>query len=237
MLSSKLNFAVVGCGRIGLRRMQSIAENPAARLLCVADVNPDDSSLAAEQFKVPQFADYRSVAELDVNSVIVAVPNRFHHETVTYLLNNKKHVFCEKPLAGVPEESRHMVATAIENGVTLKTGSNLRYFPSIMKAKQFLHEDKIGKILFVRGWIGHDGWNLKQTWYSDLATIGGGTLLDNGSHLLDVIRWFFGEIIECTGIVSSKKWKLPGLEDNAMSLLKTEDGIPVFVQASWTEWR
>src|SRR5712691_5630960 len=134
-----VNLAVVGCGRMGLRRMQSISAHPAATLACVVDVDPGDLLAAAARFGVPSFDDFRAIAERDdVDAVVVSVPNRYHAETVNHFLERGKHVFCEKPLAGTVDDSRSMVDTAIRHGVTLKTGSNLRYFPSVLKAKALL---------------------------------------------------------------------------------------------------
>ena len=238
MASESLGIAVVGCGRMGRRRMETIVKHPRAHLVCVADVSAADSRSAGEEFDVPFLQDHAEVAGLsEVDCVIVSVPNRFHREAVTELLDSGKDVFCEKPLAGNPEDARAMLESAIANGKRLKTGSNLRYFPSVLKAKELLDSSAIGELIFARGWIGHEGWNLGGTWYADPEVIGGGTLLDNGAHLFDLLRWYLGEIVECAGMTATRLWDVEPLEDNAVAVMRTQSGALASIHSSWSEWR
>ncbi|MCX5998865.1 MAG: Gfo/Idh/MocA family oxidoreductase, partial [Chloroflexi bacterium] len=163
------------------------------------------------------------------------VPNKFHPSVVVPALNQGKHVWCEKPLARNPAEAIEIVQAAIGSGRFLKVGSNLRYFPSVLKAKDLLDSGAVGDVLFVRGWIGNSGWQL-GSWYSDADVIGGGTFLDNGSHLLDIYRWFLGEPTECVGCISTSHWPVAPLEDNAMGIFKFASGRLAFLHSSWTEW-
>jgi len=164
----------------------------------------------------------------------VAVPNKWHLETVVASLEAGKHVFCEKPLARNPDEARAMVAAADRAGKTLKTGSNLRFFPSLLKAKELLDARAIGDLLFLRSWIGHDGW-VRQRWFADPDVSGGGTFLDNGCHVLDIARWFMGEVRSCTGAVQTGLWPVQPLEDNGFGIFEMAGGTAT-IQASWTEW-
>ena len=237
MAPSKLGFGVVGCGRMGRRRMRSVVEHPKTDLLCVADVNPADARSAAEEFACPAYSRYQDLLQHDhVDIVIVSVPNKWHQETVVAALEAKKHVFCEKPLAKTPDEAQAMVDAARRNGVTLKTGSNLRFFPNVLKARELLDANTIGDLLFIRTWIGHDGWNLRDNWYANPEIAGGGTFLDNGCHVLDLCRWFLGEVTSAFGVVSTKLWPVQPLEDNGFGIFETADGKTAFVHASWTEW-
>lgn len=223
---------------MGVRRMQTIVDSPDAELICVSDVKLADAEAAAARFDVPYHRDHQDVGgRSDVDAVIVCVPNRFHLEVTKHLMASGKQVWCEKPLAGTPDDAWQMVETAIESRVNLKTGSNLRHFPTVTKAKDLLDAGAIGRPLFARGWIGHEGWQTQGTWYSDPDMIGGGTMLDNGCHLFDLTRWFLGEVVACTGVVDTRMWDVAPLEDNAMAILSTQTGVPVFLHASWTEWR
>ncbi len=235
-MSKKLNFAVVGCGRMGLRRIGTIRSHPKADLRCVEDYNPEIARKVAEEVGCDWYSGWQDmVSRPDVDCVTVSVPNKFHHDVAIAALEAGKHVFCEKPLARNPGEAIAMVEAAQRSGNFLKVGSNLRYFPSVLKAKELLDSGKIGKTLFARGWIGHSGWNL-GTWYSEPEIIGGGTLLDNGCHLLDLYRWFLGEVKSCVGFTSTTLQLIGPLEDNAMAIFKFQDGKMAFLHSSWTEW-
>jgi len=223
---------------MGERRAQAILQNPSSKLSCVVD---EDHALAKEfsrRFGCDFYTDYLdAVKREDVNVVIVAVPNKFHVAVSLESIKQGKHVFCEKPLARNPEEARLMVEAALEKGVYLKAGSNVRFFTNVIKAKELIDKGTIGKILFMRGWIGHSGWNLKPgSWFTNPEMIGGGTLLDNGCHMVDLVRWFMGEVRECIGHCSSLLHELNGLEDNAFGLLTGLNGQTAILHSSWTEW-
>jgi len=233
----KLGVAVIGAGRMGLRRASALSKNPQSELVCIVDPYADLSEISANLGC--DFSDnyLEVITRHDVDAVIVSVPNNLHYEMTINSIKQNKHVFCEKPLAINSKEAELMVESSITHDVFIKTGANVRFFKNVLKLKQLLEDGVIGALLFSRGWIGHAGWNLnKKSWFSDSAQSGGGTLLDNGCHLIDLIRWFCGEIIECQGYNTTRLHKLDGLEDNSFSLLISNSGVPSFFQSSWTEW-
>lgn len=235
----KLRFGIIGCGRIGSRRAGAL-KNLDAEVVCINDVNEDIATKLASDIGCEYYKNYSDIAKRnDIDCVIVATSNKFHMPIVISMLESGKHVFCEKPLARNPEEAKAMVEAADKNNVFLKTGSNLRYFSNVKKAKELLDSKIIGKPLFVRGWVGHDiiKWaeNNKNSWFFNKDIVGGGTLLDNGVHILDLFRWFLGDFDECMGFV--KTILLPiGTEDNGFGIFKSKDGKAAFMQSSWTEW-
>jgi len=236
---AKLGFAVIGCGRMGRRRAKAIAQNRNGEMVCVVDNDITQAKSLAEELNCEFYNVYdKALRNDDVDAVVVAVPNKFHPEVSVKSLKLGKHVFCEKPLAITPKEAKIMVETAMKEKVFLKAGSNVRFFDNVEKAKELVDNGTLGKILFARGWIGHQGWNLKNgSWFVDPELIGKGTMLDNGCHIIDIIRWFMGEVKECFGYSSTMFHKLPKkLEDNAMGILIGLNGEPVFIQSSWTEW-
>lgn len=236
-MSKKLVFAVIGCGRFGSLRAKKLNENKDVNLKYVVDINKEKAEKLAQELKCEYFTDYRDVIiKDDVDCILVATPNKFHAPITIASLKNKKHVLCEKPLARNTIEAKKMVDTASENGVFLKVGSNHRYFPNVQKAKELIDKNAIGKLLFLRGWIGHEGERLKGSWFWDKEISGGGTLLDNGCHLLDISRWFLGEFDECMGYTGTTRLSIKPLEDNAFGFFKTIDGKIAFIQSSWTEW-
>jgi len=235
----KLGFAVIGCGRMGKRRAKALAQNSNSKLVCVADNNLTQAKSLAEELNCELYTSYdKAIKRDDVDAVVVSIPNKYHPEISIRSMKLGKHVFCEKPLAITPQEGKLMVETALKEEVFLKAGSNVRFFRNVEKAKELIDSGIIGNILFARGWIGHGGWNLKpDSWFVNPELIGRGTMLDNGCHLIDIIRWFMGEIKECIGYHSTLFHKLPNiLEDNAVGILVGLNGEPAIIQSSWTEW-
>jgi predicted dehydrogenase len=232
---SELSFAVVGCGGFGSRRVNALRKI-GAKIGCLVDIDEKLVSNLAREVGCEYYTDYReAVKKDDLDCVVVATPNKFHAPITIAALGAGKHVICEKPLARNPEEARAMVEAAKRNKVFLKTGSNLRHFSNVRKAKELIDGKAIGKPLFVRGWIGHDGKRVLHAWNVERDMAGGGTMLDNGAHILDLFRWFMGDFSECFGKVATLHMPIE-VEDNGMGIFRAEDGRMAFIQSSWTEW-
>jgi len=235
-MTDKIRFGVVGCGRMGMRRIKRIVEHANSELICVADAQEEKAKAVGKEFGVDYYTDFNSVTnKKDIDCVVISVPNKFHAPISIGAMKNGKHIFCEKPMARNPDEGIKMVKASIENEVFLKVGSNLRYFPSVQKAKELLDNSAVGDVLFIRGWIGNAGWQLNNSWFSDIELAGGGTFLDNGCHLLDICRWFLGEVEECSGYVS-RMYHSIDVEDNGFGIFKFMNGTHAFIQSSWVEW-
>jgi predicted dehydrogenase len=145
-------------------------------------------------------------------------------------------VLCEKPLARTPEEAAALVAVAAQSKRALKTGFNHRYHPAIAEAHRLACEGRIGRILVLRCRYGHGGrTGYEHEWRADRVS-GGGELLDQGVHMVDLARWFLGDFTRVTGRTPSYFWKMP-VEDNAFLLLETAAGRIAFLHAGWTEWK
>lgn len=236
-MNTPIRFGVVGCGRMGRRRMETAVEHPRTAVTCVTDVDDELAAAAAADFECAVAGSSADLVERDdVDCVVVSVPNRFHLPIVRAALEGGKRVFCEKPLARDTDEALAIARASLDHGLPVKVGSNLRFFPNVLKAKELVDSGAIGETMFLRGWIGHDGWNLGDTWFADPEMSGGGTFLDNGCHVLDLIRWFLGEVVECSGFVQTTLWSVEPLEDNGFAIFRTADGKTAFAQASWTEW-
>lgn len=232
-----MNFSLVGCGRMGHRRARAIVENPNAELVCVADTHTEYADSLAKELGCEVGSIYEAISFPYTDVVVVSTPNKFHCKNAINAMNHSKNVFCEKPLATTVLDARQMLNVSHINDVSLKVSSNIRYFGNVLKAKELMDKGTIGDVLFLRGWVGHGGWNLKpDSWFVDQEIIGGGTFIDNGCHLLDIVRWYFGDVKECIGYRTTLHHELKGIEDNAMAILITESGKPMFIQSSWTDW-
>jgi predicted dehydrogenase len=233
-----VRFGVVGAGEIGRLRAEALRSVPGCRLEAVADTDPQHAQAAARASGVRSFADHgRMLADAALDAVVVSTPPHLHEGITLAALEAGKHVLCEKPLAPTADACRRMVACARRRGLTLATGFNQRYFPAIQFIKQALDRGDLGRLCHVKAYAGHSGLNeFRQPWEHDSQVIGGGTLMDNGIHLIDHVRFLLGEIEEVYGFASSRIWKLNGSEDNGFALLRGADERLATLHSSWSEW-
>jgi predicted dehydrogenase len=234
-----MRFGLIGCGDIGALRAQAIARLPGFELLAVSDSDPVRARHISADHKSAIEADWRELIRRDdIDAVVISTPPPLHAEMCIEALENSKHVLCEKPLARTPEECRQMLAVAQQSGRILATGFNYRFYPAIVKAREILDSGLIGELDHVRSYAGHPGGSeFTHPWVHDAKVMGGGALLDNGIHIIDLTRYFLGEVAEVKGYASDSVWGFPGCEDNGFALLKSPTGHIASVQASWSEWR
>jgi predicted dehydrogenase len=236
-----IRVGLIGAGMIGQMRARAIAKLPAdLRLVAVADPRRElAQKLAGGVAGVRVYDDGLALAaDVDVDAVIISTPPAMHEKLGLACLRAGKAVLCEKPLADSVEACERLVKAADEAGVCLATGFTLRQTPAAQLARQLVDAGAIGDIDHVRGFHGHRGGSdFGPPWITDRAMTGGGTLMDNGIHLIDLARWFLGEIEEVTGMASNHSWHKDGCEDNGFVLMRNRRGQIASVQSSWTEWR
>jgi predicted dehydrogenase len=205
----------------------------------VADQDRARAEAIAQSYRAQVDPDWRAlVHRQDLDALIVSTPPPLHAEMCIAALESGKHVLCEKPLARTPAECRQVLQAAAKSGRLLATGFNLRFYPAFQKAREILESGLIGELDHVRAYAGHPGGReFTHPWVQDANVMGGGTLLDNGIHLIDLTRYFLGEVSEVKGYVTDRVWRFPGSEDNGFALLKSPAGKLASLHASWTEWR
>ncbi|MDA4131269.1 MAG: Gfo/Idh/MocA family oxidoreductase [Thaumarchaeota archaeon] len=236
-MADSLGFAVVGVGWFGSKRISALNKIKDASIRWIVDLDKERGQEAAREANSNYTSDiHRALSDPNVDCVLVCTPNILHPEVVVEALKNDKHVLCEKPLARNVKEAQLMVDAANHSAGFLKTGSNHRYFPNVAKAFELVKSKRIGEPIFFRGSIGHNGDLLKGRWFWDANAAGGGTFLDNGSHLLDICRELMGDFNHCMGMVSTTFWPVAPLEDNGFSLYRSAAGKTALVQSSWVEW-
>jgi predicted dehydrogenase len=148
-----------------------------------------------------------------------------------------KHVLIEKPGARRASELDAVAEAARRTGALVRIGFNHRYHRAFQKARAIFDSGAIGPLRFIRGRYGHGGRpGYEREWRADQALSGGGELLDQGVHLIDLAHWFLGDFTRVTGRTPTYFWKMP-VEDNAFLLLETAAGQVAFLHASWTEWK
>ena len=228
-----MNFAVIGLGSFGAKRAQSIKNSKLAKLVAIYDNNKKAAEKAAKKLEVPS-VDYKQIfKDQSIDVVCICVPNKFHKEIILDSLKSKKHVFCEKPISRNLNEAKEILDAANASSNILQVGSNHRFFESVLFAKKLVDQGTIGEILSFNGRIGHNGERLKDSWFWNKDISGGGTLLDNGCHLLDLSRYFMGDFVSGTGLTSNTYWKDIEVEDTASGIFKTQKGKTATIFCSW----
>lgn len=237
MNEKELGIAIVGAGLIGKKRAEAIRMTGQGKVVVVVDVDEANAVALAREYGAESSTDWKSVvSRADVDIVIVAVPNAFAAPIVIAALQNGKHVLCEKPFGITAEESRTMHSMAVAAGKFAKVGFNHRFHAGIAKAHEIFENGGIGKILFIRARYGHGGRKgIEHEWRFDKKISGGGELLDQGVHIVDLARWFGGEFTKVYGRTETKFWDTK-VDDNAFALLMN-DRVTASFHVSTTNWK
>ena len=233
-----MRVAIVGCGLIGGKRAKSIAALGHS-VVAAADAVPDRAAALAKGYPgCTSSADWREVVPRDdVDAVVVATINDSLAAITHGAVRAGKHVLVEKPAARSADELRPVAAAAQTAGVTVRVGYNHRFHPALRKARELVDDGACGPLMFVRGRYGHGGRpGYDREWRADPARAGGGELLDQGVHLIDLTRWFLGDVSDVSGFAGTFFWDMP-VEDNGFVCLKHAGGQVGWLHASCSEWK
>jgi predicted dehydrogenase len=230
-----LRLAVIGCGHFGQKRVACCRFIPnSVTLVAIGDSDINKARDVAKKY--PGVA-IKSISDIlsdpTIEAVILAVPNIFHADLAVRALKHNKHVLLEKPIATTVKDAQRIVDASKKYGKLVKIGSNHRFFQPVKKAYELCQKGIVGKILAFHGVIGNDGTRIAGSWFWDKHTAGGGTYLDNGSHLIDIARMFMGDFSSCFGNVSNVFWKDASVEDYGTGTFITVDGRLATITASW----
>jgi predicted dehydrogenase len=232
-----MNIAIIGSGLIGNKRAASIEMDD--KIVAIYDTNMDAMVKMASTYKTEIVTDINDVMlNSEIECIIIAVVNKHMKNYAVDALKAGKHVLCEKPLGLNATESRTIVDLARLNKCLVKTGFNHRFHPGLRDAKKLIDAGKIGKILNIRAHYGHGGRpGMESEWRCSKELCGGGELLDQGVHLIDLCRWLTDlEVLEVSGKVATSFWDIE-VEDNAYFNLFFENNTIAQCHVSWTNWR
>jgi predicted dehydrogenase len=234
--ASALRAAIVGCGLIGSKRAIAAAAG-GHHIVVVCDFDQGRRDSLARSTAAKAVADWRDALAADIDVVIVATPHDCLAEIALAAVQSGRHVLVEKPAGRRPDEVRPVEEAAKRMGVVAKVGFNHRFHPAIARAKALVEKDAIGPILFLRGRYGHGGrLGYENEWRFKPEVSGGGELIDQGSHLIDLSRWLLGDLKLQYGIAPTYFW--PGaVDDNCFLALSNSAGRLAWLHASWTEWK
>ena len=231
-----LGVGIVGCGLIGQKRAKALGRN--GELVACADLNVARAESLTRTSQAKVYRDWRELVWSPlVDVVIVATLHDSLAEITRTAAEAGKHVLVEKPAARNAAELNPVMEAAAKNGVKVHVGFNHRYHRSLRKAKELVDAGVLGELMFVRARYGHGARiGYDKEWRADPALSGGGELIDQGPHLIDLTRWLLGEITEVQGFAHTYYWDMP-VDDNGFMLLKTAKKQAAFLHVSCTEWK
>jgi predicted dehydrogenase len=233
-----LRVAIIGAGNVGRIRASLIEHTPDCRLQIVADIDKAHAEDLAKRFRAEATTDCTAASSSsNVDIVVICTPTKFHAQAAKNALQHGKHVLCEKPLARSAAEAREIVVAAAQTRKILKTGFNYRHMAHVRRAKELIDAGALGELYFVRCRYGHGGRpGYEKSWCSDRDLSGGGVLLEQGIHILDLVRHLLGEPEHVLAQAPRFFWNFPDVEDNCFVLLRTASSQIAQLHVSWTQW-
>ncbi len=237
-MTKPLRVGIAGYGIVGKRRHHFIDQHPDLVTVAVCDRNSSDSELSGRSLK--KFKNYQDLIGEDLDALFVCMTNDIAPEVTIAGLESGIHVFCEKPPGRTVEDViRVRAVEAKQPTLKLKYGFNHRYHDSVQDALNIVASGELGRVMNLRGVYGKSkfiSFGQHSDWRTKKAVAGGGILLDQGIHMVDLMRLFAGEFETIHSFVSNDYWK-HDVEDNAYALMRTSDGVVAMLHSSATQWK
>ena len=232
-----MNYAIIGCGLIGKKRLAGLPAGSKLTVACDTNLQRAEELVklagcgrAISDFKI-------AVVDPQVDVVVVAVINSALAEVSAAAIRAGKHVIVEKPAGISVQQLDELIALEKDHGVSVRVGFNHRYHPAFIKAWEFFASGIMGDLMFLRARYGHGGRiGYDKEWRADPKLSGGGELIDQGIHLIDLAGWFLGEFTQVDGHAATYFWKM-AVDDNAFLNLQTAKGQTAWLHVSCTEWK
>lgn len=233
----ELRVGIAGFGVVGRRRKECIDRRPGLKVVAVCDRTFDGQGVLDDGVRYSR--DYRQLLAEQVDVLFVCLTNDVAAEVTMAGLRAGCHVFCEKPPGRSVEDITQVIQVERERRTCkLMYGFNHRYHESVRDALEILRSDELGRVINIRGVYGKAKlitFN-QPDWRTKRAVAGGGVLLDQGIHMVDLMRLFAGEFTEVHSFISNRHWGYD-VEDNAYALMRTAGGVVAMLNSSATQWR
>jgi predicted dehydrogenase len=229
-----MRLAIVGCGLIGGKRAAAAASH---HIVVVCDRDPDRAEQLAQKTNARAVTDWRDAVAADVDAVIVATTHDQLAGIALGAVKASRHVLVEKPAGRTLAEVQAIADAAAKHKRIVKAGFNHRFHPAFQKAREIVDSGALGPLMFIRARYGHGGRiGYEKEWRARPEISGGGELIDQGSHLIDLSRWFLGDLSVDYAAVPTLFWNMDA-DDNCFMALRSGSGQMAWLHASWTEWK
>lgn len=229
------NTVIIGMGRMGKTRYQAMKKQGG---FCITGICDNNAELLTE-YQESKYVDWMECIDKETPKVVVVCTvNAVIPDVVCYALEKGCHVFAEKPPGRSLEDALRMKECSVQHrNCILKFGFNHRYHNSIIEAKSLINSGFLGEVVAARGVYGKAGDLSKNEWRNNMELAGGGILLDQGIHMLDLLRYFVGDFVEVNGFTDNLVWKESVGEDTAFATMKTESGQVATLHSSAIQWK
>lgn len=230
--------AIIGCGLVGAKRLAALPDD--ARVVALFDVDRSRAeqlaALAPGEVNIAHSAD-EAITAAGVQLVLVATPHGELASNALAAVRAGRHVLVEKPGGVALAPLLELEAAAAEHDRRVRVGFNHRFHPALLRARELVEDGGYGGILHLRARYGHGGrLGYEREWRADRARSGGGELVDQGAHLVDLARYLAGDVDLAFAELRTDFWPME-VEDNAFVALRLERGGFAWLHASWTEWK
>lgn len=232
-----MKVGIIGYGKMGKIRHDAIISDGRSSLYAV--VEPNEIATAKLSSNIKKYTTPEElVADKQIEIVYICTPNYLNKPLTELVLKTGKHVFCEKPPAFTGQEMKEIIE--IENNaknIKLMYGFNHRHHESVKKSKELIDSGKYGKLLWIRGRYGKSVTpDFYDNWRSKKKLAGGGIMMDQGIHMLDLFLMYAGDFEEVQALISNLYWKLE-IEDNVFAIFKNKEGVAASLHSTMTQWR
>jgi predicted dehydrogenase len=232
-MGERLKFALIGAGSIAQTWAQAFEQSETAQVVGVVDVRGDAARALAERLKCKAFDSYQALGDgAKPDAVVISTPPSSHPEICIHFLGRGIHVLCEKPFSIDSRSARAMVDASARSGAVLTMASKFRYVDDVVRAKSLVASGTIGEVvLFENAFTSRV--DMSSRWNSDPKVSGGGVLIDNGTHSVDIMRYFLGPITEVQ-VVEGKRIQGLQVEDTVHVFARSAGGVAGSIDLSWS---
>ncbi len=232
-MSEPLKLGLVGAGAIAQSYTKAMEDCTFARLVGIADTRVEAAAAAAESMGCDSYASHQEMAEKSgCEAVIVCTPPSTHSEIATYFIDRGLPVLCEKPLSTDTASARALCEAAESKGVILAMASKFRYVEDVIRARSIITSGLVGDVILMENAFASSV-SMERRWNSDPKVSGGGVLIDNGTHSVDIVRYLLGPIVDILAVEGKRIQDIP-VEDSANLFVHTESGATAHIDLSWS---
>lgn len=233
-MSSQVRFALIGAGGIAQSYVQAFENHPDAKLVAVCDIRTEAAEALAERAVCPAYTSHQALTDNgpEFDAAIVSTPPATHEPITIHLTDRKIHVLCEKPFAVTTAAAERMIAAANIHRVKLTMASKFRYTDDMIKVKSLVASGVLGQVVLVENKFTARV-DMGDRWNANPEISGGGVLIDNGTHSVDVLRYLIGPLTEIKAIQFPNVQKI-AVEDTVQLFVRSARGIPATVDLSWS---
>ena len=232
-MKSPVRFGIVGAGAIAQSYAAAFEKSPEVQIVAVADSRAEAARALAERFRCPSFSTHTELARsVQLDAVLVCTPPNTHPSVCLDFIDRNVAVLCEKPLCIDVRSAKHMIQAAKDRGVLITMASKFRYVEDVVQAKSMVRSGVIGDVVLIENMFTSHV-DMSKRWNSNPEISGGGVLIDNGTHSVDIMRHFLGPLSEIH-VVEGKRSQHLSVEETVHVFVRSSSGILGTVDLSWT---